>query len=386
MTVYILILLILLVLVINYDINRSTLGYKISYIIMLVLFVCVSGLRYKIGSDTLSYMEEYKYLPNISQLFKSGVFDTRYDFLWVVFCAVCKSISDSFFFMQFLHALIINSIYFYFIYNNTKYRFTAIFLYYVLGFLYFNTEILRESTAIAIFLLSISSYYRKNWLRYYVLGFFSFLFHSSALIVIVFPFLSKIKFNKAFILSLLIVMIMAGLVWQLFSTNIDLFFIVASIESKSRAYLNNETYVSNFNGMVYGLITYMIVPLLAVFFHQKYLKTNVVEAPFIWVYLAIGIFIVYNNTIFTRFQNYLFFPFILFLSNLIIESYRRRRKILFHTIKVTGIFVLLIVGKYYNYFKPDITQTTYIYQRYIPYHSILTKETTRERELLDYYW
>jgi hypothetical protein len=181
-------------------------------------------------------------------------------------------------------------------------------------------------------------------------------------------------------------MIMAGLVWQLFSTNIDLFFIVASIESKSRAYLNNETYVSNFNGMVYGLITYMIVPLLAVFFHQKYLKTNVVEAPFIWVYLAIGIFIVYNNTIFTRFQNYLFFPFILFLSNLIIESYRRRRKILFHTIKVTGIFVLLIVGKYYNYFKPDITQTTYIYQRYIPYHSILTKETTRERELLDYYW
>jgi hypothetical protein len=353
---------------------------------MLLVFVIVAGLRYKIGSDTLAYMKEYEYYPDLSQLFQYDFSETRYDFLWVFFCALCKSISSSYFFMQFVHALIINSIYFYFIYKNTNYRFTALFIYFILGFLYFNTEILRESLAVAVFLLAICSFYEKKWTKYYLLALIASLFHSSALIVLLFPLFSKIKLNKYFIISLLVVAVLASVIWNFFNEYIRLFYIISSIEDKADAYLNNDAFLYNFNGMLYGLFTYVLIPLLCVFFYRKYFKDPVNVAPFIWLYIAFGIFIIFNNTIFTRFQNYLFFQFIIFFSNLLNESRQNRKRIFIQPIQVVTLFVLLLFGRYYNYFKLDITDSTYIYQRYIPYHSILTEESTPERELLDSYW
>lgn len=353
---------------------------------MLLAFILISGLRYKIGSDTLRYMDEYKYYPNLFELSDYRFSETRYDFLWVFFCSTCKTFSDSYFFMQFILAIMINSIYFYFIYKSTNYRFTGLLLYFVFGFLYFNTEILRESLAVAIFLLSIHFFYEKKWIKYYLLAFIAILFHSSAFIVLVFPFFSKVKFNKSFIISLVIIAMFAGVIWTLFNEYIQTFFFVQSVRTKAEAYLNNELYIYNLKGIIYGLFTYVFIPLLFIIFYKKHFNNEIKEAPFVWLYIALGIFIIYNNTIFTRFQNYLFFPFIMFLTRFFIEFQHNKKKVLFQPVLNLSLFVLLVFGKYYNYFKPDITETTYIYQRYFPYHSIITQKTTKERELLDYYW
>ncbi len=381
MLIYVIILIVLLFLIKKYDINENILGYGFSYITMLLVFVLVAGLRYKIGSDTLVYMDEYTYYPDLSQLFQYDFTETRYDFLWVFFCALCKSISGSYFFMQFIHAIIINSIYFYFIYKNTKYRFTALFIYFILGFLYFNTEILRESLAVAFFLLAIRFFYEKKWTKYYLLVLIASLFHSSALIVLLFPLLSKIKLNMHFIISLLVVAALASVIWGVFNEYIQLLYNISSIEDKADAYLNNDAFIYNFNGILYGLFTYVLIPLLCVLFYRKYFKDPIDVAPFIWLYIAFGIFIVFNNTIFTRFQNYLFFPFIIFFSNLWNESRENKERIIIQPIQVMTLFFLLLFGSYYNYFKMDVTETTYIYQRYIPYHSILQNEFTIENNL-----
>lgn len=346
----------------------------------------LSGLRYKIGSDTLSYMHEYSMYPDLSQLYSFHYDNSRYNFLWIVFCSFCKSISESYFFMQFVHAVIINAIYFYFIYTNTKHRFFALLLYYLLGFLYFNTEILRESMAIAIFLLSLRSLNNNKWLKYYLFAYIAFLFHSSALIVFVFPFFKFIKINKSFFFSLIIIAITVNVLWSSFNDYISWFFFISNVENAAKTYLT-DYYSFELKGIIWGLIVYAIIPTLFVFiaFKTKKEKNYAKEAPLLWFYIVMGIFICFNNTIFMRLQNYTFFIFLIFITNLLKD--KNDNSTLIAKVKSPFILlVLLLACRYYSYFKPDITQTTYIYQRYYPYHSILTKESTKERDLLEYYW
>ncbi len=380
MIIYIFVLFILSYFIIRYDVMQKTSGYTFSYLFILLNFILIAGLRYKIGSDTLVYMEEYIEYPSLFDL-------ARYDILWVLFCAICKTISKSFFFMQFVQALIINCIYFYFIYKNTNYRFTALFLYFIFGFLYFNTEIMRESLAVAIFLLSLHSFYKKKWIRYFLLVIIASLFHSSALITLFFPLVHRIKISNFFFYSILILTLLSNVLWKLFNESIHYFFILSSsIESKASAYLDNDAFIYNFNGILLGIIIYVLLPLIFVFLAKKYEQTNIKESPFLWLYILFGIFVVFNNTIFMRFQNYLFFPFIIFLSNFFFESKKSLKYIFLRKTKIAILLLSLFIGRHYNYFKPDITETTYIYNRYFPYHSIITKKTTTERELLDYYW
>ncbi|MBS1504558.1 MAG: EpsG family protein, partial [Bacteroidetes bacterium] len=109
---------------------------------MLIVLVCIAGLRYRVGGDTLSYIDEYDEIPYFSQLLKYNFIGSRWDPLWVVFSSICRSINPDFVFLQCIHALIVNTIIFRFIKRNTQYRFTGILLYYMFAYLYFNMEIL----------------------------------------------------------------------------------------------------------------------------------------------------------------------------------------------------------------------------------------------------
>lgn len=335
-------------------------------------FVLIAGVRYKIGGDTLTYMEWYEQgipLLNEMSLFNmSNANDTHFDYLWVAFCTFCGLFSDDYFFMQFVHALIINTVYFYFIYKNTKYRFTALLLYFSMGFLYFNTEIMRESLAIAVFLLSLPSFYKKKWIRYYLFAVVAFLFHTSAMLIFFFPFFRFIRINKFFIYSILIIIPLTGIIWSFFQEYIQLFFIFSNIESKVTSYFD-EKYAPNLNGIILMMIIYVILPLILVLLSKKDKKIK--EAPFIWLYIVLGIFTIYNGTVFTRFQNYMFFPFIIWLSNVPFDA----RNIL-KPAKARLIILLIFLffaGRHYNYFKEDY-MGVYFYERYFPYNSIVTKK------------
>jgi hypothetical protein len=349
-------------------------GYHFSWLLAFFSFVLLAGLRYKIGGDTIAYMNWYDDgVPTLSKmsLFNtSDANETQFDYLWVAFCSFCGLFSTDYFFMQFVHALVINSVYFYFIYKSTNYRFTALLIYFCLGFLYFNTEIMRESLAIAIFLLSISSFYRRKWIHYYIFSIIAFLFHSSALLLFFLPFISKIKVNKFFFYSIFILIPLIGVIWNLFQENIKLLFIFSNIESKAEAYFNDE-YVPNINGIILMIFIYVIIPLLLTFLSNK---TDRKDSPFIWLYIVFGILTVFNGVIFTRFQNYLFFPFIVWLADICFEIQIDYRPTLLGKKKLIILLIFMFfAGKHYTYFKED-DPGVYFYQRYLPYHSIITKQ------------
>ena len=186
--------------VVQYDINRHNRTKKIAWYFLFCYVILLVGLRYRVGSDTLVYIWGYDRLPSWGELNWSEIWSYEFQPLYVLLCAIAKSISPDFTVLQILHAFIINSCIFYFIRKNTQYPFTGLFLYFFLYFFYFNTEILRESLAIGIFLLNYKNLENKRWLRFYCGVFVSVLFHFSALILVFFPFIRLIKFNWKYLL------------------------------------------------------------------------------------------------------------------------------------------------------------------------------------------
>lgn len=382
MFIYLLTLIYILILVYNYDIRNHTFNYKLNFYIVFIVLVLISGLRYEIGSDTLVYMNEYQYLPDLISLDIKDFSELRYDPLWILFCATCKTITPNFFFLQLIHAIIINALLFRYIKKYALHRFTVILLYYILGFLYFNTEIMRESMAVGVFLLSLNSYQKRKWIKYICIVLFASLFHLSALITLLFPLIRQISLNKFFYVSLVGLGLGAGAIWTFFNEYIQLLFIFSSIESKAASYLQNSVYIYNFSGIIFSLISYVIIPLLCVLYYKKKKEISI-EIPFVWLYIALGIFVVFNNTIFFRLQNYLFFPFLIFVTN-VFYSFDYSKRIITSKINVLIIVILLLFSRNYNYFKLDVTDTNFIYERYFPYKSIISKESTPARNRLKY--
>ena len=385
--IYFFIIFFLTFLVYQYDVLKKKEGIQFFWFASFAIIVLLAGLRYKVGGDTFAYLNNYDQYPAFSDFSSFDFESAPYEYLWYVFCATCKLFSDSYFFMQFIHALLINSIYFYFIYKYVNYKFLGILLYFVFGFLYFNTEIMRESITVGVFLLSLDSFYEKKWIKYYLFIFLAFLFHSSALLLVIFPFFYKIKLNKFFIISILIVLLVANVLWQLFTDYIEYFVAISSVGNKVNSYLDNDDYLYNINGMIRSLFTYFLIPFIFAVFAFRNSKNEYKESPFVWLYIVFGVFTIFNQVIFSRFQNYVFFPFIVFLTNLCYEVSENRldKQLLVKDLKVFVLFVLLLFGRYYSFFKLDLYDDSYVYQRYFPYYSIITEKVSPARASLEYY-
>src|ERR1700712_4557849 len=105
--IYFIILIFLFFLALNYDIHGPKSGGNFWYSLVLIFFICFSGLRYRIGGDSLNYIDEYDDFPLLPDLIKYNFFASRWDPLWVVFCSICRTINKDFVVLQCLHAIIV---------------------------------------------------------------------------------------------------------------------------------------------------------------------------------------------------------------------------------------------------------------------------------------
>lgn len=382
---YLIILLFLFFCTIQFDVHNKKQGRKTFWFICFGVFVLLAGLRYKVGADTFTYYYGYKDYPDFSEFATFNFKDAPYAFLWYVFCAICKTISSSFYFMQFVQAMIINLIYFHFIKKYAKAPFLGLLLFFIFGYIYFETEIMRESLAVGVFLLSIESFYERKWYKYFAFIAIAYFIHASALFLVILPLFRSIKLNKAFIISVLISLATASILWRIFNEYIVYLSAISIVDSKINTYLN-DAYSSNINGMIRSLFTFFLVPFLFSFFAYRRSLSNYREIPFVWLYIIFGLLTMFNTVVFTRFQNYLLFPFLLFLVNFfwdlgILNKYRVM------PIAKTKVIILLIglfFGRYYGYFLEDAQGSSYVYKRYFPYSSIIDKNDIPERKVFDY--
>lgn len=184
--------------IIQYDFGGHKKYRKIVWYFLFVYIVLLIGLRYRVGIDTLNYMLSYDEIPTISS-FKMSDFTLGYQPFYLLLCVMARSISSEFFVFQLLHALILNLCVFSFIKKYSEKRFIGLFFYFIMYFLYFNTEIMKESLAVAVLLVNYRSLKEQRWFRFFMGIFVAMMFHVSAVIVVLFPFLSKLRLNLSLI-------------------------------------------------------------------------------------------------------------------------------------------------------------------------------------------
>lgn len=195
---YFIIFIIFLIPVIIYDyrivskhrLSPKYVSLKYYYFELLVL-ILVAGLRNFVGGDTIGYMNDWYYIPTIKDIMSFNFLLAKYGPAWYILSSLCKTICKEFYFFQLIHAILINSIIFMFVYKYCKFKYTVILIYFVCNYLYFNMEILRQSISIVIFLLTIPYFIHKQWAKYYLLVLLCLSFHKSSVILLVIPFFYK---------------------------------------------------------------------------------------------------------------------------------------------------------------------------------------------------
>lgn len=355
--------------------------------LLFLLLVCVTGFRYRVGIDTLNYMENYSQVPSLADFSWEYFFEGDYEFLYVLLVNISRVFSDSFFSFQFLQVVIVNTVIFRFAIKYSANVYIYIFLYIMMGYLYFNTEILRESIAICCFILSWEYLQNGDYKKYYAWVVIALLGHYSASFCLFLPCIKKMKLRINFLFVLLGVLLISILGVGLLVNNIDL---LASILPKNLLGKIYAYFVNDYNrlgpmGILFGLIFNVCTPLMLIYLSNKknVVRNKEIEA-FICLYVIVsilGIFFI----IFSRFNNYLLPIYILYLCNFISERRERFKKQSIFDMVFTGWILLAFI---YPYLKSteDVASGTHFYNGWVPYHSVFDPLQVPERERLWRNW
>lgn len=379
---YLIVFLTSLLFVYRYDIKKKEKFREKAYFILFILAVLVAGCRYVVGGDTVRYMRFWEYYPTFSEkpdLFSYVLFDP----FWMLLNVCCKSVCDDFIFFQFVHALLLNGILFYGVFNRQVYfkehKFTIVFFYFIYFYLYFNMEILRESLAVSFFLLSLPVFQKKKWLKYYLFAIIAFLFHSSAIVLFILPVFRYVPWSKFWIISIFVSMFV---VFNYLEGILSIFMMNPVIAQKMELYGDASM---NFNGKVFRTIIYFAIPMWVIYLNDKKMKK--VSSDFSVFYMTYTFVVsvsVGNTAIGGRFVNYMmplviaYYTFVLY--NLHLSRY-------FCQIRKTVLFLFLMIPCIYfnaKYFKDtsDILYKSKNSYRWFPYTDIFHQNDLKQKRIV----
>lgn len=373
--IYILVLLYTLFLFVHFNVKGSKRGELFHYYFLLVIVCCIAGFSYRLGMDTIGYMENFERIDDFKYATKH-LTGYRYEPAFVLLLACCKAIWNDFTLVQIVVAVFVNSVIFWFARKFVKYYFLVIFFYFIFGFWNINFEIKRESIAVCFFLIGVAKILKKenasskDYFYYYLFCTFSALFHHFGILTFLFPLATKIRLNKLYIFALIVLFMMSylgGIIFKDILKAVNTLMALYSSEGLSD-YLESGKYGEGGVFTLNGLITGIIVPFYIVWCVRNKINKKILSLTlFFFLISALSA----NVFIFYRIHNYLFL-FLLILYSLFAEKCctGRNKNVAVNRLVLMFVISLLIFGKCHKL----------QYIRYYPYSSIFTKEISAERE------
>lgn len=361
----------------RFDLKASREGSKklFFYFEFLVLFLVVA-LRYRVGSDSLSYEDGYGTLNALEEL-RSYKFSTSNNgYLWYAFVAFCQSISKEWVVLQIVHSLIFNIAVFRFVRKHCDMPFLAIFLYSIFNYLYFNTEILRASLGVAVFLLwGYDALLKKKWGWYFLLAFISANFHIECVAIFFFPLAFIIGVSKISEVKLIFIMVGAVILLNVFKLDSFLFAFAQYSEAiEYRAGLYSVAIDQSTNGIIARIIT--LIPIFLCLWGTKFLEKDPNTAKLIRglmiVYTIVSVLMLYYPAFFSRIIDALRILYVVTLAD-ILGSIKRGK---LNSLYIVVLLLALFCGGFMQYREPLINI------KYYPYHSVLKPERVPQREML----
>lgn len=352
-------------------------------VISTVILILIAGLRYRVGGDTLHYVDTYSSMPTFATL--CGVdFGEGYGPLWYLFCAIAKSLGGDFVYLQLLHACIVNLTFVFFFKKRSVSVLASLLIYFLIYFLYYNMEILREALAVCVFCYNFDNLINNRYVKYYLISLAAIGFHFSALILLVFPLLYKIaqsKYSKYYFLiaGTCIVIVFFIIIPTSYNMLLDYFPVIAlKLKSYSTLSFNN----------ILGICFYAIPFFLFwIVYRISVVKKIYAGNPYIMRIFLFFLFLGAINQGLMRITNY-FVPFaISYLINVGGDVFSRD-KYVGKKVQVAFIFSLFLLLFQKSYYYLDDTDELVPYSRryelWYPYESVLNPIRHKERELIFY--
>ena len=397
---YIVVIFCLIIFSYRYDFRNQKKGKREAYFFCLLIFILIAGLRYRLGVDSIRYESQYSDMPTFSELFSFDFSSVRADPGYVILNSIARSFSDSFVTMQIFHAAFVNTAVFAFFKENTTKIFTAVFLYFVFPFMYiyFMCEVMRESCAVACFLMGWKHFKKKLWLKYYFWTIAAVLCHASAIVTLFLPLLYLPGLRALFVLDkrILLILIITFFIGE--GINVWLFdyiqtlSLLDSLQSKA-AYYAGTAYADSTNINIKGLISFIIrilYPWSAFSLlckNDKRIYNNnhelefILSICFIFTIMSIPIMLLY------RYTNY-FYPFaIIAISNGLFQPiFLRHKKVRLSFITRFLILFPLIGLSFLPLFKTIPGTKLSDSMRYYPYSSCIFPQKDQNREKVFSYY
>ena len=398
---YLGIILSLLMLAYYYD-YKGCIKYKNEfYYFTLFIFIIVGGLAYRLGIDTTRYIQYYDEIPNIFKIFKTDLSYNIYFDRWgkgfILLFSLCKTICSEYWFFQLIHAIIVNTIVFFFIRTNTKNIFLGILIYFLLQYFLFNFEVLREALSVCMLLIGWKYFLNNKWNKYYICSFLAISFLISGIITLIFPifylqiFRNIFRLGIPFIITCIILFASSLVISKIFFEYLSLIEL-ADIDSYANTYGSSslgESMNLGITGYTYYFLRTIFFPIFFFFIYLWNKKYNVfsfspsynkkMEYFLCWyVYITL---ISFGITIFSRFNNYV----ALFAIICIVDGVFINIKIFKKKLKLSFTLWMLILSPYlliltYKYFQTDANGIYPKYYRYYPYESYFNPQMNKIRE------
>jgi hypothetical protein len=194
-------------------------------LLSLLIFAIISGIRWNVGTDHLSYLSEYQSITKL----RNDFFDFEYGFYLITYLLSIQNIHFSIYFglLAFLQLFFV-----YYAFKNDRYILIFLGLIIVFGgqyHLWMNG--IRQSIAACIFVFSIQFIVSKSFIRYFATILLAVSFHKSALILIILYFIPNKNYfkNRIITILLLISSIIIGLLSSVWLQKINSFDRIISI-------------------------------------------------------------------------------------------------------------------------------------------------------------
>jgi len=388
MTYYLLFIVMTIVLSILYDGQEEyARGKKIWYRILCLYLILLAGFRNGVGGDTQQYMQLFEEVPStwgeFSDFINEEMVYSGYMPGWSVIVFLSKRWFDSFYAVQVFQALVVNIGIFYLFRQYTTHIFLCTLLYCISSaFFMLNMEAMREAFAVVLCGIGMHQYLQGAKWKFYVLVAFSLLFHTSALVVLLFPLarLKRINFVTmiyAFIAALALFLLSDAIVNYLPSI-----LGTAANRTIEKIILYSDATLNIF-GFLENTIRYMVIEAGMIYFAQWSLGEDEHKQQaytrYMSFYLMVTILIC-GFIGFSRFKNYTLVFFLIMLTEFI---YHYKSQLCSNAIIKLIIMagLLFYTGSYYMTYYPG--SRGYKYEFYYPYTSILDEnvDTSKRQEM-----
>lgn len=338
-----------------------------------ILLVLIIGLRYKVGGDTYNYMTYFAWSPELVcwEPFDASGFEPGFSLL----TSTIKTFTDNLYVYQTIIAFLQTCMLMVFIRRNTPYKFLALILLYISMYLYFSTEVIRETLAIGGFLLAYPLLERKKYVGYYLVSILLLTLHSSAVLCLFLPLIRNLRLNRKFIIYVFLFIVL-GFGMATVMQRLGSFFIF----QKLLRYFEYSNVGYAWSG--FRFIYFSILPLWFLYLSKNRLRLNVKYENIICLQILMGIGLWFVPIVFQRLINYTIVFYLVSLADVIgacLRDFQYRQKISVNAYKsrsqlVSILFFLTILAHSSYYIHLNF------YERYLPYHSVFDPIDVPERE------